>query len=404
MPNFNYKAVNDSGKLIKGAAIALDEFEVERNLNQDGYTLISVKPIKQSILTQLTAGRVKIRAQVEFYHRLAQTLEIGLPILSALEENGNYLPSTAMRTVSKELKTAVEGGRSLYEAMKAHPKVFGKLELAIIRMGEQSGVLPDCLKQLAAFLQWKEELQAQVKKASIYPAIVISAIVVVIAVWIGSVLPKMVNMLVEMDVAIPAVTQVIIKISTFFQVYWLWLLGWAIAVPLAVYLWQKTKSGGLLFHQYLLKIPLLGNVLRNVALSRLCRNFATMFGSGMAIQQIFTTLADNGLGNRWLEDRFLSAFKGIERGESMGDALQATGAFPSLLIGAVRNGEATGTIDNAFERLGNYFDEEVKRTVDLLVNAIGPMAIVALGTVFGTILISILLPLYDIFDTINKAY
>jgi type IV pilus assembly protein PilC len=404
MPNFRYQAVDDSGREFKGSAIALDESDVERQLSRGGLSLIHCRRVQESLWAQWANGSVKLRTVVEFYHRLAQTLEIGLPILSALEENSHYLPSRPMRRVSGELKVAVEGGRSLYEAMGAHSRIFQKLDLAIIRMGEQTGVLPACLKQLAAFLQWKDDLRSHIRKATVYPSFVIVAIVAVIGVWVGYVLPQMVKVLTEMRVTIPRATLMVLTVSEFIKANWPWFALAAIGLPILLYLYQRTEQGGLRFDRYLLKIPLLGPVMRHIALARLCHNFATMFGAGMAIQQIFATLADHGLGNRFLEERLRFAFKEIESGESIASAFEAAGGYPTLLLGAIRNGEGTGTLDLSFKRLGDYFDQEVQRTVSAMLSAIEPMAIISLGAVFGLIVLSILLPLYDVMGSMGKAY
>jgi type IV pilus assembly protein PilC len=404
MPNYNYKAVDDSGRVVKGVAVALDEGDMEQKLIHAGLSLIHSKPVKESALTRFFGGAIKLRTLVEFYHRLAQTLEIGLPLLSALEENSRYLPSKPMRRISGEIKAAVEGGRTLYEAMGAHGRIFQKLDLAIIRMGEQTGVLPACLKQLAAFLQWKEELRAHIRKATIYPAFVVVSIVAVLGVWIGYVLPQMVEVLAEMEVAIPGATLMVLGVSDFVKANWLWFCVAAALGSGLLYLYQRTGPGGIRFGGWLLKIPLLGQVLRHIALARLCHNFATMYGAGMAIQKIFDTLSDSGLGNRYLETRLKVVYKEVESGESIADAFEAAGGYPSLLLGAIRNGEATGTLDQSFQRLGDYFDAEVKRTVQALLSAIEPMAIIALGAIFGLIVLSILLPLYDVMGAMGKAY
>jgi type IV pilus assembly protein PilC len=404
MPNFRYKAVNDEGRVFKGTAVAVDEEDVERYLGESGLSLIHSRAVKESALLSLTGSRIQPRTLVEFYHRFAQTLEIGLPILSALEENARYLPSKPMRRIAAEIKMAVQGGRTLHEALSMHPKVFKKLDLAIVGMGERSGVLPECLKKMAAFLEWKEELRSHVKKATIYPSFIIVAILAAIGVWIGYVLPQMVTVLTDMDVAIPRATIAVLDVSRFVTTYWPWFVLALVTGPLALYVFQKTRRGGLLFHRILLKLPLLGPILANIALARLSHNFATMFGAGMAIQQIFSTLADHALGNRYMEDRLRFAYQEIEGGTTIAAAFESVGGFPSLLLGAVRNGEETGTLDQAFKRLGDYFDQEVKRTVQALLAAIEPMAIISLGAVFGLIVLSILLPLYDVMGSMGKAY
>jgi type II secretory pathway component PulF len=404
MPSFQYKAVDDAGRVIKGSATAFDERDVEHDLSRSGLTLIHCRMLKKSTLAPWLGGSVNPRTVMEFYHRLSQTMEIGLPILSALEENSRYLPSRPMRHISGEIKVAVEGGRTLYEAMGAQPQIFKKLDLAIIRMGEQTGVLPACLKQLAAFLEWKNDLHANIRKATIYPSFVIVAIMAVLGVWVGYVLPQMVGVLAEMDVAIPRATLAVLSLAEFVKQNAVWILAATVLATGSVYVYQRTYRGGLHFDRVLLDLPLLGRVMHNIALARLCHNFATMFGAGMAIQQIFNALSDNGLGNRYIEERLAFALKVIEGGESISSALENAGGYPALLIGAVRNGETTGTLDQSFKRLGDYFDQEVKRTVQSLLSAIEPLAIVALGAVFGLIVLSILLPLYDVMGSMGNAY
>lgn len=404
MPEYRYKAVDTTGRVARGTTIALDEAQLERELMGSGLYLIHCKALTESALTQMMQRGVKPRTLVEFYHRFSQTLEVGLPVLSALDENARYLPSTTMRKISREMKAAIEGGRTLYEAMQRYPRYFEKLDLALIRIGEQTGGMANSLKNLAAFLEWKEDIRSTVRRAAIYPSFVVLAITGVIAVWIGYVLPQMVSVLSEMDVAIPTVTKTVLHLSLFVKAQWIWLIA-ATMVPVGLLFgFYKTPRGALLIHQWILKIPLLGTIIQNVAMARLCHNFATMLSSGISIQYIFETLSTNALGNRYLEDRLKRAFRAIEGGDSIAGGFETAGGFPTLLLGAIRNGEETGTLDDTFQRLGDYFDGEVKRTVQSMVSAIEPLTLVALGGVFGLIVLSVLLPLYDVMAGLGNAY
>ena len=404
MPDYRYKAVDTTGRVVRGTTIALDEAQVEKELMGSGLYLIHCKALTKRALTQMMQRGVKPRTLVEFYHRFSQTLEVGLPVLSALDENARYLPSTTMRKISREMKAAIEGGRTLYEAMQRYPRYFEKLDLALIRIGEQTGGMAKSLKNLAAFLEWKEDIRSTIRKASIYPSFVVLAISGVIAVWIGYVLPQMVSVLSEMDVAIPTVTKTVLHISLFVKAQWIWLLVAAMVPAGLIFSLYKTPRGALLIHKWILKIPLLGTIMQNVAMARLCHNFATMLSSGISIQYIFETLSTNALGNRYLEDRLKRAFKAIEGGDSIAGGFETAGGFPTLLLGAIRNGEETGTLDDTFQRLGDYFDGEVKRTVQSMVSAIEPLTLVALGGVFGLIVLSVLLPLYDVMAGLGNAY
>ena len=402
MPKFRYKAIDAAGKVSRGTVVAFSEADAEDKLRQRGLTLILSKAAKESPLAGfLMSRRVKPRELIEFYFRLSQTLELGLPMLSALEENEKIIPTPYFRRIIEEIRMSIEAGNSLYEAMLQYPRIFEPLDLAIVRLGEETGVLPGSLKELAEFIEWKEDIRSTLKRAAIYPSFIVLAIVAVIGVWVGYVLPQMANLLLEMGVDLPGVTQVVLNVSHFVQNYWLWILGGILISGFLAYLYQKTPRGKILFHKYILKVPLFGSILTHIALARLSNNFATMYTAGMTINNIFEILSDKILGNRYMELQLKTAYDHIQRGESISDAMAAAQGFPTLLIGAVRNGETTGTIDEAFKRLGTYYDGEVKRNVETMINALEPLSIIVLGCIFGVIALSIMLPLYDVISEIQ---
>ncbi len=402
MPKYRYKAIDAAGKMSRGTIPAFSDTNAEQKLQQKGLTVIHSEPARENPLANFfISRRVKPRELVEFYYRLSQTLELGLPMLSALEENEKIIPTPFFRKIIEEIRMSIEAGSSLYESMLHYPRIFEPLDLAIVRLGEETGVLPGSLKELAEFIEWKEDIRSTLMRAAIYPTFIVLAIVAVISVWVGYVLPQMANLLTEMGVELPAITQVVLNVSHFMQNYWLWILGGALITGFLLYLYTKTPKGKLQFHKYILKIPLFGGILNNIAIARLSHNFATMYTAGMTINNIFEILSDKILGNRYLEWRLTIAFEDIQRGESISDAMQASGGFPTLLIGAVRNGETTGTIDDAFRRLGGYYDKEVKRNVETMINALEPLSIIILGGIFGLIALSIMLPLYDMIAEIQ---
>ena len=402
MPKFRYKAIDAAGKTSRGTVVAFSEANAEEKLNARGLTLIRSERTRESALARFfIKGRIKPRELIEFYHRLSQTLELGLPMLSALEENEKIIPTAFFRKIIEELRMSIEAGNSLYEAMAQYPHIFEPLDLAIVRLGEETGVLAGSLKELAEFIEWKEDIRSTLKRAAIYPSFIVLAIVAVIGVWVGYVLPQMAVLLTEMGVALPRVTQLVLDVSNFIQNYWLWLLGGILLTLFLAYLYQKTPKGKIVFHRYILKLPMFGGILSNIALARLSNNFATMYSAGMSINNIFEILSDRILGNRYLELQLKIAYDDVQRGESISDAMASAKGFPTLLIGAVRNGETTGTIDEAFKRLGKYFDGEVKRNVETMINALEPLSIIILGGIFGLIALSIMLPLYDVIAEIQ---
>nr|HID58190.1 type II secretion system F family protein [Desulfobacterales bacterium] len=406
MPKYRYQAIDDSGKLFRGTVIAFNEADLEARLTQQGLTLIKSKQVKQGRWAlQLARRRVKPRLLSEFYRRFSQTLDMGLPILTGLEENAKAIPSKPLREIIQEIKVALEGGNTLYEAMRRFPQVFHKLDLGIIRMGEESGVLPQSMKDLADFLEWKENIRSTIKRATIYPSFVMVTITAVIGVWVGYVLPQMAGVLTEMGITLPGTTKYVLRTSLFIKRNWPWIIGGVFTVMISLYILQKTQKGGILFHKYLLKVPITGGIAMNMALARLSHNFATMYRAGMPLNDIFEILTDNVLGNRYLELQLAKAFEQVQRGQSLAQGFENAGGFPPLLLGAVKHGELTGVLDDSFKHLGDYYDSEVRRTVQMLIEAMEPLTLFVLGGVFGLIVLSILLPLYDVIGgQLGKAY
>jgi len=405
MPSYSYKAIDDVGKIQRGKVVALGEHDVEARITQEGLTLIESKEVKESRLNKVFAGaKVKPRLLIELYRRLSQTLEMGLPIVTALEENSKMLPSPRLKRTLSEVQIGIEGGQTLHEAVSRFPLIFGKLDLSIIQIGEQAGIMPQCLKDLSDFHEWKEDIRSTIKKAAIYPCFVLVALSAVIGVWVGYVLPQMAGLLTEMGAVIPDVTKVVLATSHFIRNNWIWLIIGIAAMVACIFMMQRSPKGAVFLHKHILKTPLVGKVVQNIALARLGHYFATMYNAGMSINVIFEILTDGVLGNRYLESRMIEAYQDIQQGHTIASSFKKAGGFPLLLLGGIKNGETTGTLDETFKRLGDYFDGEVKRTVQVMLSNIEPITIFVLGGVFGLIILSILLPLYDVMGELGKSY
>ena len=405
MPSYSYKAIDDAGKIVRGRIIALDGNDAEDRIAREGLTLIQNKVQKESRLDKIFAGtKVKPRLLIEFYRRLSQTLEMGLPIVTALEENSKMLPSKNLKQILNEIQIGIEAGQTLHDSMSRFPKTFSKLDLSIIQIGEQAGIMPKCLKDLSDFHEWMEDIRSTIKKAAIYPCFVLAALAAVIGVWVAYVLPQMTNLLKEMGAVIPDVTQFVFTSSQFIRANWFFLIGGALAIGIILFLVQRSRSGAVIMHRYLLRLPLVGKIAHNIALARLGRYFATMHNAGMSIKVIFEILTDGVLGNKYLETRMLAAYHAIQMGQTIASSFKKAGGFPLLFLGGIKNGETTGTLDEAFKRLGDYYDGEVKRSVRTMLSNIEPITIFILGGVFGLIVLSILLPLYDVMGELGKTY
>lgn len=397
MENYRYVAIDDNGQVVRGMIVSHNEKVLDDYLRRIGLTLIHCKAVQDSFLTRVNAsGRVKPRLLGLFYSRLSEALAIDLPIISVLEENAMALSSPALRRVILEIKMHMEEGQGMAESMQKFPRVFSDLEVSLIAMGEETGTLPQALKELAEYIEWRENLKSTVKTASIYPTFVLAALTAVIAVWIGYILPQMAQLIVDMGGHVPWMTRALLVISNGLQKYWILGLAWLCGVSIAFVLFKRSPRGGLLFDQWLLSVPRIGQVAENIALTRLTKNFSVMMKGGMPINRIFEILARGVLGNRYLEQRLNVVQGHLQRGLRLSECFDRSGGFPLILIGEVRNGENTGTLERSFERIASFFDQEAKRSVQGMISAFGPLVVLVLGVVFGVVILSVLLPLYDV--------
>jgi len=401
VPEYRYEAIDERGNLIKGEVTAFDEQSLESKLLQKGLILVKYKKKKEISFSLFE--RVKPKLIIEFYNRLAQALKIGLPIITALEEIEKGIPSRKLKKIIAEIVLAVEAGSPLYEAMEKFQGIFSRLELSVIRIGETSGRLPDCLKELADFLEWKQEVKSIVKRASIYPMFISILVFAVVGIWIGYVLPKTANMLLDMGIKLPTVTVILLKLSLFMKKYYIDVIKIVFVFLFILFLTVRSPQGKKLLHKYILNIPTVGDIIRGIVFSRLCKNFAVMYAAGVSIKEIFEILV-NALGNVYIEEKIALVYEYIQSGSQLSEAFESVGIFPAFFVGAIRNGELTGTLEEAFKRLGQFYDKEAKDRVQILLSTIEPITMIILGGVFGLVAISILFPLYNLIGSFGKSY
>ncbi len=406
MPLFRYTALDGHGKLVKGTMVALTESDAEKRLSERNLTLIHAKKLSErfSSLATVLRRQIKDRDLIEFYQRLSESLEVGLPLLSSLEENVKLTGSKRLARSIEHLKIDVENGLTLSQAMNQQPDIFDSLQIGIVAMGEKSGTLPEALKHLADFLEWKYRQKSLLKRASIYPAFIFITVLIVISVWVGYVLPQVGGFLQSMQIELPTITKIVIKTSSWVQSNWVSIISSMVALTITFFLLKKTGWGALKYDQILLRLPLIGRIALNSSLSRIGHYFSVMLEAGMSLVSIFELMTDGIVGNRYVENQLSDAFEHIKQGKQFFEAFKTGKSFPDLFLGAIKTGEQAGKLADTFKRLGVYYDKEVKRSVKFLLAAFEPAIIVFLGIFFGIIILAILSPLYDVISKIAKVY
>lgn len=400
MPAFEYKAINDHGKVIAGRLDASNDADLEMRLDRMGLELIRSR---QASSRQFALGRSRMgrRELITFCFHLEQLTRAGVPILEGLTDLRDSVDNPRFREVVGALIEDIEGGRTLSEALGRFPGVFSKVFVTLIRAGEQSGMLPDVLENLTETLKWQDELSAQTRKIVMYPAFVGIVVLGVVFFMMTYVVPQLVQFISSMGETLPWHTRALLGLSHFLTNYWYTVL----ALPPLAFLALRhaaRSSPWVRYHVDDLKLRLwpVGPVLRKILLARFAGNFALMYSAGITVMdciRISEDLADNKV----IEAALANARRRIGDGVGLTNSFEMTGLFPPLIIRMLRVGENTGGLDAALNNVSYFYNRDVKESIARVQTLIEPTLTVILGLIMGWVMLSVLGPIYDIMSRIR---
>ncbi len=394
MPVYEWVGRNPAGETIKGVLEAPDERIVKIKLRRQKITPLKVKAKGSGFLARLsTPKKVKSKEVVVFTRQLAAMLEAGLPLVQALDSLANQQKNPYFKQVIFKIRQMVEEGSPFAEALRQYPKIFDRFYYHMVDAGEASGNLDLTLKRLAVYMEKALALKGKVKKAMIYPAIVLVVTVIVLSIIMIFVVPTFEKMFGEMGQALPLPTQIVIEASRLTKKYFLYFFGGMIALAFLLKRYYNTERGRLQIDALLLKLPLFGNLFRKVAVARFSRTLSTLISSGVSIIDALTIAAKTA-GNTVVEKAIYQIRQSVKEGSSIADPLAKSGIFPYMVIQMVSVGEATGVLEKMLDKVADFFEEEVDMTVDALSQMIEPVMIVFLGGVIGGIIVSLYLPIF----------
>lgn len=343
--------------------------------------------------------KVKEKDVIIFARQFSTMIDAGLPIIQCLDILQSQQENATLKKILKQIKDGVEGGATLADTLKNHPKLFDNLFVNMIAAGEAGGILDVILKRLSNYMEKAAALKRKVKGAMVYPAITIAVAVIVVAVILVFVIPVFQEMFADFGSALPTPTVIVINISNFVKDKILWIIGGLILFAIAFRQYYKTDKGKLVIDSFLLKLPVFGILLRKVAVAKFTRTMGTMLGSGVAILDALDIVAKTS-GNKIIENAIYSVRTGIAEGRTMADPLQASGVFPPMVCQMISVGESTGALDAMLEKIADFYDEEVDQAVENLTAMIEPMMIVFLGIVIGGLVIAMYLPVFKMASAI----
>jgi type IV pilus assembly protein PilC len=362
-----------------------------------GQQLSPIKVKKQLGLSFTFGTGVDAKDLVKFVRQFATMIDAGLPLVQCLEILSSQEPNRQFAVVLKDIKNTVEQGATFSDALRRHPKIFDDLFTNLVQAGEVGGILDTILNRLAAYIEKRQKLARQVRGALVYPAIVILIMIVVMTVLLGWVIPAFENMFAEFGAkdALPALTKAVIAVSRNF-ITWLPLIV-IVVVGAAIALWTSYKRprGKRFFHGLLLKLPIIGDVLKKIAVARFTRTLGTLLGSGVPILDALDIVA-KASGNMVVEEGILYARLKISEGKNLADPLSELKVFPGMVVQMVAVGEQTGALDTMLNKIADFYEDEVDIAVAALTSLLEPILMVIIGSMVGTVLIAMYMPIFDL--------
>jgi type IV pilus assembly protein PilC len=401
VPSFNWKGRTRAGDTQEGVLLADSRDAAVATLRRQQIQVVSIRERSREIpLLPRFQRRVDSKRLGIFTRQFSVMLDAGLPLVQCLEILGEQEDSRLFKEIITGVRTDVESGSSLADAMRRYPKAFDNLYCSMIAAGEAGGILDVILRRLATYIEKAVRLRSQVRSALIYPTavIVIAAAVVYIILW--KVIPVFAQLFAGLGAQLPYLTRVVVAASNFLGRYSIWIFLAIALIVIALRRWHKTYRGRRVIDGALLRIPVIGQLLRKIAIARFCRTLATLTSSGVPILEGLEITAKTS-GNAIIEDAIMSVRKSVEEGKTISDPLQATEVFPVMVCQMINVGEQTGALDQMLSKIAEFYEEEVDTAVEGLMKLIEPLMIVVLGVVIGTIVTAMYLPMYSILRQIG---
>lgn len=330
-----------------------------------------------------------------FTRQFSTMIDAGLPIVQSLDILAEQTECKPLKSVIRDVRRDVSGGTTLADALEKHPKVFDDLYVNMVRAGEAGGVLNTILNRIALFIEKANRLKKKVKGAMIYPATIVAVAIGVVSILLIFVIPVFAELYGSMGRALPAPTQITINISNFFRAYFVHVVVIIALIVVGIKMYYKTAKGRMVIDGILLKMPILGDLLRKVAVARFSQNMSLLLASGVPILEGLAITAKTA-GNKVIEKAIMDARISISEGKTVAEPLEKSGVFPPMVCQMVSVGENTGALDNMLKRVGDFYEEEVDNSVNNITALMEPMIMVFLGIVLGGLVISMYLPIFQL--------
>ncbi|MDR0549241.1 MAG: type II secretion system F family protein [Deltaproteobacteria bacterium] len=402
MPIFAWSGVNFKGRKRKGTMEANDTRQVEAFLKRLRISDYTIKDAPKDLLAGIAmfAPKVTVKDVMLFTRQFSTMIDAGLPLVQCLKIMADQTDNPTLKNMLRDINNSVQSGATLSDALRKYPEHFDSLYCNLVAAGETAGILDTILKRLAEYIEKAEKLKRKVKGALAYPLIVMGVGVVVMLVIMIFVIPTFEEMFSSFGKELPALTQMVIDVSNILIKQWYILLPALIAVFIILKRFFKSEVGKLLFDTYSLKLPVFGDLLRKVAVSKFTRTLATMLQAGVPIITSLDIVAGTA-GNKVVEEALLDSRSAIAEGRPLVDPLIESQVFPNMVTSMIAVGEEAGALDVMLLKIADFFDDEVDAAVETVMTMIEPMMIVFLGGTVGTLIIAMYLPIFGMGSAVS---
>ena len=397
MPVFSYKGLNKAGKNVTDTIDADNIKTARAKLKKDGIFVVEIKDKTKSeakMKKGRATGSVSIQEVANLTRQLATLVKANIPLVDCLVAVADQMENPILKVAIGDIKNQVNEGLTLHKAMSKYPNIFTHIYITMVEAGEATGTLDTILLRLAEFTEAQNALSAKVRSAILYPIIMTIFLVGMLSVIFIFVVPKMTAIFESAEMELPWYTQTTIAVSGIFVDYW-WLVGLlGFGAYLTFRAWKNTPAGARQWDRIVLKIPLVGKLARMIAVSRFSRTLSTLLSGGVAMLNAMD-IVKNVVGNSVLADAIEEARDNIREGESIAAPLKRSGQFFPIVIHMIAIGEKTGELEVMLTQVSNSFDFQVDTEIEGLTSALGPLLIVVMGALVGSVVFSIMVPIFE---------
>jgi type IV pilus assembly protein PilC len=404
MPVYTYKGTDKKGASISGEASATSKSELQNQLRRQQITPTKMSEKGKEFNLPTFGSGIDSKELAVFTRQFSVMIDAGLPLVQCLEILAGQQENKIFQKVLTATRASVEGGATLSAAMRAHPKVFDALYVNMVEAGETGGILDTILQRLSTYIEKNVKLKRAVKSAMVYPIGVLSIAAAVIILLLWKVVPIFATLFAGLGVDLPLPTKIVIGASNFVgSIFGLLLVVAAVGIVIGIKVWYGTTQGRYILDSIILKLPVLGILMRKIAVARFTRTLGTLIASGVPILEGLDITARTA-GNAVVERSLQQVRKSLEEGKTLTEPLKDSQVFPGMVTQMISVGEQTGAMDAMLQKIADFYEEEVDAAVKDLLTALEPIMIVFLGVVVGGVVISMYMPLFSLIGKLSQAH